>query len=74
MKDTKHSVYEALKSGLKKVAIAYAVCGSLYMCSVDTTGHHSADVRTCRAEPGLLEKALANSLGFDISQPQCEKK
>lgn len=44
------------KETLKSLAIVYAIVGSMYGCSQDTTGHVSADIVTGRAQPTRLER------------------
>lgn len=51
-------MYEKVKNGAKDLAIVYAVLGSLYMLSADTTGHYSADLHQGKAHLSTLEKKI----------------
>ncbi len=52
------TIYEKIKTGARKLVIAYAVLGSLWMLGADTTGHYSADLCLGKAHLSKLEQKI----------------
>jgi len=58
----KNKYVNKIGKGIRNVAIAYALLGSLYMIGEDTTGHRSSDIYLGKSEPTKLEKSLVEIL------------
>jgi hypothetical protein len=52
------NIYQKVKSGLKKVGIAYLVLGALSMPGLGKTGHVSSDICTGKAKLTELERKM----------------
>ena len=49
---------QKIKSGIRSILIAYAILGSIYTLTSDTTGHHSSDIFLEKVQPTSLEKKI----------------